>query len=55
MFFLPNKNNYFQKKSYFLELGGLAAPQTPLLYRGASPPGPPALNFTEHDPQITPN
>ena len=28
-------------------LGGLAAPQTPLLSRGASPPGPPDLNFVQ--------
>ena len=35
-------------------LGGLAAPQTSLLNRWASPPGPPALNFVKHDAQITP-
>ena len=33
----------------FLPVGGPAAPQTPLLPRGASPPGPPALNFSVHE------
>ena len=31
-------------------LGGLAAPQTPLLSRGASPPGPPDLDLADHEP-----
>ena len=38
----------------YVMLGGLAAPQIRLLNRGASPPGPTALNFVKHDAQITP-
>ena len=33
-------------------LGGLAAPQTPLLTRGASPPGPPDLHGEGTEPYI---
>ena len=32
-----------EKRSSFPQLGGLAGPQTPLLSRGASPPGPPSF------------
>ena len=46
-----NKN---VKTNFRHPLGSLAAPQTPLLSRGASPPGPPDLNFSKHDPQMTP-
>ena len=50
-----HKQKYFLVKSHFRHpLGGLAAPQTPLLSRGASPPGPPDLKFSKHNPQMTP-
>ena len=35
--------------TFSAQLGGPAAPQTPLLNRGASPPGPPDLNYTKHE------
>ena len=35
--------------TFSAQLGGLAPPQTPLLNRGASPPGPPDLNYTKHE------
>ena len=34
--------------------GAWRPPKAGLLSRGGSPPGPPALNFSEYDPQLTP-
>ena len=38
-------------------IGGPAAPQTPLLYRGAAPPGPPAIPLMakEHEARLASN
>ena len=46
---VPPRSRHWEGRDRVPPLGGLAAPQTPLLTWGASPPGPPDLHYVKHE------